>query len=80
MSRDRDLRDEPAANRSGDTDACGHKHVRLEILVTEQMADDIAAVATIERIAKGEYMRRCIERDLYGRLELMLRTVRKRDE
>jgi hypothetical protein len=73
---ERDLREEPASHRTGETDAAGKKSVRKEILVTEQMAADILAVATIKRMSEGEYMRRCIERDLYGELELMRRSVR----
>ncbi len=73
---DRDLQDESRFHRTGDTDVAGKKNVRKEILVTEQMDADIIAVATIKKLSVGEYMRRCIERDLYGELELMRRSVR----
>jgi hypothetical protein len=41
------------------------------------MVKDIAAVARIKNMGEGEYMRRCVERDLYGELELMRRSVRE---
>jgi hypothetical protein len=74
---ERDLGEEPALHRTGETDAHGKKCVRKEILFTEQMVKDIAAVARIKNMGEGEYMRRCVERDLYGELELMRRSVRE---
>lgn len=73
---ERDLRDEAVAHRTGETDIAGKKNVRKEVLVTEEMDAHILAVATIKKLSVGEYMRRCIERDLYGELELMRRSVR----
>lgn len=77
---ERDLRDEPVAHRTGDTDPSGKKTVRLEILLTEQMHDDLIAVATIRKLPKAEYARACIEAALYGALEIMRRSVQKSDE
>lgn len=77
MNEPRDLELEPVAHRTGESDPRGKRNVREEILVTEEMDRDIVAVATIKKMSKGEYMRRCIERDLYGELELMRRSVRQ---
>jgi hypothetical protein len=73
----RDLTDEAVDHRSGDTDVAGKKEVRKEVLLTEQMAADVLAVATIKKMGVAEYMRRCVERDLYGELEIMRRSVRQ---
>jgi hypothetical protein len=74
---ERDLTMKPAAQRNGDTDIAGKKNVRKEVLLTEQMAADLLAVATIKKMGESEYIRRCVEKELYGELELMRRSLRQ---
>lgn len=77
MTGDRDLEEESATHRTGETDANGKREVRLEFLATEEVREHVRAVATIKNMSMGEYMRRCIERDLYGEVELMRRSVER---
>lgn len=79
MTGERDLRDEPVEHRTGNTDPAGKRTVRKEFHVTEELDQDITAVARVKGIPTSEYIRRCVERDIYGELELMRRSVR-RDE
>lgn len=61
--------------RNGETDPTGKLSVRFDMHVSEQMEADMAMRAALERIPKAEYVRRLIERDLYGSINLMRRIV-----
>ena len=65
--------------RSGSTDQDGKLVARIDVLMTEQMYDDIVALASLRGIPKAEAARRAIERSLYGEMAMVRRVAEQID-
>lgn len=70
----------PKFQRNGESDPNGKKSVRQEFLTTEAMDADISAVSALLRIPRSEYLRRCVERSLYGEIRIIRRSLGELDE
>lgn len=60
-------------SRHGRTDASGKLTCRLDIPVSEELVDAVAALATVHGISKAECARAIIEEAVYGRLQVLRR-------
>lgn len=68
--------DGPRLSRSGSSNAGGKLTHRLDIPVTEEVADAAAAMATLAGIPKAEYLRAVLERHFLGELNMARRMAR----
>jgi hypothetical protein len=68
--------DDAVLARGGLAHPDGKLSVRVDFQATEQMAQDIATIATMRGISSSQYLREIVERDMYGRLEVMRKTLR----
>lgn len=75
MSESQDPVPDIRFQRSGESSPSGKLTMRIELQVSEPMDADIAMRAALERIPKAEYIRRLVEKDLYGSIALMKRIV-----
>lgn len=60
-------------SRSGRTDVAGKLTCRLDVPVSEELGDAVAALATVHGISKAEWVRAIIEEAVYGRLQVLRR-------
>lgn len=63
-------------SRSGSTSAAGKLTRRLDVPVTEEIEEAVIAMATLECMPKAEYVRRVLERALFGDLSMLRRMSR----
>lgn len=58
-------------SRSGRSDPAGKLSARLDIPVTEEMNDAVAAMAFIAKKPKAEFLREALEELFFGRFTMM---------
>jgi hypothetical protein len=63
-------------SRSGASSLAGKLSRRLDIPVSEELEDAVIALATLEGVPKAEYVRRVLERSLFGDLSMLRRMAR----
>lgn len=68
--------DDTRLSRSGRSHASGKLTCRLDIPVTEELAEAIIAMATINGMPKAEYARLLLERMVFGELDVVKRLTR----
>jgi hypothetical protein len=64
---------DPTLSRSGVTDPHGKMTCRLDIPVTEEMADAVGLMAAAHGIPRAEWVRRLLEREMFGSLRTIQR-------
>lgn len=62
--------DDTRLSRSGTSDAGKLTH-RVDVLLTEEQADAVTAVAAIAQIPKSEYVRRVLVAHAFGQLHML---------
>lgn len=67
-------------SRSGNTDPHGKKDQRLDILVSEELLDAIITMATLRRMSKSEFVRRVLEKTMFGEFVVMKRVDDQQDD
>ena len=60
-------------SRSGITDPAGKLTARLDVPVTEEMADAVGLMAAAHGIPRAEWVRRLLEREMFGSLRTIQR-------
>jgi len=70
------LDDDTAFSRSGSTGAGGKLTARLDIPVSEELEDAVITLATMAGVGKAEFVRRLLERSLFGELSCVRRVSR----
>lgn len=63
-------------SRSGVSNATGKLTRRLDVPVSEELEEAVIALATLEGVPKAEYVRRVLERALFGDLSMLRRLSR----
>jgi hypothetical protein len=69
--------DDTLLSRNGDTSG-GKKTVRLDMLITEEMADDVNLAASLSGLPRGEWARNKLEQILYGDVGMYQRMARQK--
>ena len=62
-------------SRSGRTNPGGKLTQRFDVPVSEELNEAVIALATIEGISKAEWLRRVIERTVWGELSMLRRVT-----
>lgn len=65
--------DEPMLSRSGTTSAGGKLARRLDIPVSEELEEAVIGMAVMAGVPKAEYVRKVLERHLFGELYIARR-------
>jgi hypothetical protein len=67
---------DPRLSRSGASCSAGKLSRRLDIPVSEELEDAVIALATLDGVPKAEYVRRVLERAMFGDLSMLRRMAR----
>lgn len=59
-----------ALSRSGQTDPAGKCTQRLDVPVTDELYEAVGAMAMLQGVPRAEWVRRVLQRELYGSLGL----------
>jgi hypothetical protein len=60
-------------SRSGRTDPAGKLTARIDVPISEDLHDAVAALATVHGLSKAEWARAIIEEAVFGRLQVLRR-------
>ncbi len=60
-------------SRSGKTSPDGKLNCRIDVPVSEELHDAVAALATVHGLSKAEWVRAIIEEAVFGRLQVLRR-------
>ncbi len=63
-----DMEREAALARSGLTDPAGKCTARLDVPVPDELYEAVGAMATLQGVPRAEWVRRVLQRELYGSL------------
>lgn len=70
------MSDRPAFARAGRTDPGGKMTARLDVPVTTELEEAVIALATLAGVPKSEFVRRIVERAVFGELSMMRKLSR----
>lgn len=59
---------DPALSRSGQSEPAGKCTNRLDVPVPDDLFEAVTAMATLQGVPKAEWVRRVLQRELYGSL------------
>ena len=68
--------DDTRLSRSGSSGTMGKLVRRLDVPVSEELEEAVIALATLDGVPKAEYVRRVLERALFGDLSMVRRMSR----